>query len=252
MRTSNSSNPSARRASNRHAHSSLEDPGGHPSFMVGVSPYDSDASIDAIVEYYYPYILRQVKRMSYLPRKLSHSADLHVDPDDIAQEVSISFWKRLRRESIDNPEAYIMRMVRNEYIDAMRRCHINLQSLPVAENGELLDGEILLTPGEGMSDPAKEFEEQAAINDLTERVADAVSRLPSRQQRAASRVLLKRVDNFLQVVEAFEAHQVTIEVREPEDEVEKHRLQASFSPARLALAKELHVDLVPYNRPRHY
>jgi len=98
MRTSSSSNPSARRASNRHAHSSLEDPGGHPSFTVGVSPYDSDASIDAIVEYYYPYILRQVKRMAYLPRKLSHSADLHVDPDDIAQEVSISFWKRLRRE----------------------------------------------------------------------------------------------------------------------------------------------------------
>src|SRR5260221_12784247 len=252
MHTTSSSNSANSRESNHHAHSSLEDPGGHSSLTVGVSPYDSDTSNDARVEHYHPYILSQVKRMAYLPWKLSHSADLHVDPDDIAQEVSISFWKRLRREPIDNPEAYIMRMVRNKYIDAMRRCHINLQSLPVAENGELLDGEILLTPGEGMSDPAKEFEEQAAINDLTERVADAVSRLPSRQQRAASRVLLKRVDNFLQVVEAFEAHQVTIEVQEPEDEVDNHRLQSSFSPARLALAKELHLDLVLYNRPRHY
>src|SRR5258708_36982983 len=105
---------------------------------------------------------------------------------------------------------------------------MNLQSLGVAGNGELLDGEILLTPGEGMSDPAKEFEEQGAINDLTERVADAVSRLPSRQQRAASRVLLKRVDNLLQVAEAFEANQLITEVEKPEAQREKHSLTRSF------------------------
>src|SRR5258708_12327955 len=107
---------------------------------------------------------------------------------------------------------------------------MNLQSLGVAGNGELLDGEILLTPGEGMSDPAKEFEEQAAINDLTERVADAVSRLPSRQQRAASRVLLKRVDNFLQVVAAFQAHQLTTKPPQPEHNSKNHPLQPPFSP----------------------
>src|SRR5258708_32819781 len=103
-----SSIPSARRESNRHAHSSLEDPGGHPSFTVGVSPYDSEASIDAIVEYYSPYFLSQVKRMAYLPRKLSHSDALHVDPHDIAQEVSISFWNALRSECTDHHQAYSM------------------------------------------------------------------------------------------------------------------------------------------------
>jgi RNA polymerase sigma factor (sigma-70 family) len=250
MHNTSSSNPADHHARNGQGHSSSKDPG-HLTFVtLGVSPYDSDASIEALVEYYHPFILSQAKSMAYIPRKLSHSADLYVDPDDVAQEVSIRFWKRLKKEPISNPEAYIKRMVHNEYIDAMRRCHINLQFLEVAENGELLEGEILQTPGEGMSDPAEEFERQLAANDFTERVAEAVSTLPPRQQCASANVLLKKVDNLLQVITAFKAHQLTFEAQEPEDEAERHRLQASFSPARLALAKELDVDLTLYKRSR--
>jgi DNA-directed RNA polymerase specialized sigma24 family protein len=251
MHTTGSSNSSNNLANDRYAHSSPEDLDG-PYKSLGVSPLDSNDSIDSLVELYQAYIMKQAKSMAYLTSMMAHSADLYVDPDDIAQEVSLSFWKQLKKGFIDNPEAYIRRITHNKYIDAMRRCHMNLRSLPVAENGELLEGEILITPGEGMADPAEEFERQTAINDLTERVANAVSRLPLRQQRAASRVLLKRVDNLLQIIEVFEAHQVTPEVYEGEDEVEKHRLQASFSPARLALAKELDINLCLYNRPRHY
>lgn len=215
-----------------HAHSSLEDPGGSPQ-VLGVSPYYEDLSHEALLELCNPaYILAQVKRVV-------HSVPPDMDLEDIAQEVSISLWQKLERVSIQNPEAYITRMIHNKCIDAWRRHHIDLQPLPAAENGEIIAGDILLTPGEGMADPAEEFEQKSAIIDLTEKVAYAVSKLPARQQQAMAYSLLRKVDNFIQIANAFNAHHVEIEVHPPEDKAERHLLQASLPPARMALAKHL-------------
>jgi RNA polymerase sigma factor (sigma-70 family) len=214
------------------AHSSLEDPGGFPG-VLGVSPYYEDLSHEALLELCNPaYILAQVKRVV-------HSGLPEMELEDIAQEVSISLWQKLERESIQNPAAYITRMIRNKCIDSWRRHHIDLQPLPVAENGELMAGDILLTPGEGMADPADEFEQKSAVIDLTEQVAYAVSKLPPRQQQAMAYSLLRKVDNFIQLVNALKAHHVEIEVHPPEDKAERHLLQASLPPARLALARHL-------------
>lgn len=215
-----------------HAHSSLEDPGGFPG-VLGVSPYYEDLSQEALLELCNPaYILAHVKRVV-------HSVPPEMDLEDIAQEVSISLWQKLEREAIQNPEAYITRMIHNKCIDAWRRHHIELEPLPVAENGEMIAGDILMTPGEGMADPAEEFEQNSAMIDLTEEVAYAVSKLPPRQQRAMAYSLLRKVDNFIQIANAFKAHQIEVEVYPPEDKAERHLLQASLPPARLALAKHL-------------
>ncbi|HEX6479739.1 MAG TPA: sigma-70 family RNA polymerase sigma factor [Ktedonobacteraceae bacterium] len=215
-----------------HAHSSLEDPGGSPQ-VLGVSPYYEDLSHEALLELCNPaYILAQVKRVV-------HSVPPDMDLEDIAQEVSISLWQKLERVSIQNPEAYITRMIHNKCIDAWRRHHIDLQPLPAAENGEIIAGDILLTPGEGMADPAEEFEQKSAIIDLTEKVAYAVSKLPARQQQAMAYSLLRKVDNFIQIANAFNAHHVEVEVHPTEDKAERHLLQASLPPARVALAKHL-------------
>ena len=215
-----------------HAHSSLEDPGGFPQ-VLGVSPYYEDLSHEALLELCNPaYILSHVKRVV-------HSVPPEIDFEDIAQEVAISLWQKLEKESIQNPEAYIARMIHNKCIDAWRRHHIDLQPLPVADNGEMIAGDLLMTPGEGMADPADEFEQQSAMMDLTEQLAYAVSKLPPRQQRAMAYSLLRKVDNFIQVASAFKAHHVEIEVHPPEDKAERHLLQASLPPARLALAKHL-------------
>lgn len=100
-------------------------------------------------------------------------------------------------------------------------------------------GNLLMTPGEGMVDPADEFEQKSAMIDLTEQVAFAVSKLPPRQQQAIVYSLLRKVDNFIQIANAFKAHHVDIEVHPPEDKAERHLLQASLPPARLALARHL-------------
>jgi hypothetical protein len=103
----------------------------------------------------------------------------------------------------------------------------------------MIAGDLLMTPGEGMADPADEFEQQSAMMDLTEQLAYAVSKLPPRQQRAMAYSLLRKVDNFIQVASAFKVHHVEIEVHPPDDKAERHLLQASLPPARLALAKHL-------------
>jgi RNA polymerase sigma factor (sigma-70 family) len=221
------------RPSNKeHAHSSPEDPGDVPG-VLGVSPYYEDLSQEALLELCNPaYILAQVKRVV-------RSVPPEMDLEDLAQEVSISLWQKLEKEPIQNSEAYIIRMIHNKCIDAWRHHHIELQPLPVAENGEMIVGDILLTPGEGMADPAEEFEQKSAMIDLTEEVAYAVSKLPPRQQRAMAYSLLRKVDNFIQIANAFKAHQIEVEVYPPEDKAERHLLQASLPPARLALARHL-------------
>lgn len=215
-----------------HADSSLEDPGGFLQ-VLGVSPHYEDLSHEALLELCDPaYILSHVKR-------LVHSVPPEIDLEDIAQEVALSLWQKLEKESIQNPEAYIARMIHNKCIDAWRRHHIDLQPLPEADNGEMMMGNLLMTPGEGMADPADEFEQKSAMIDLTEQVAFAVSKLPPRQQQAMAYSLLRKVDNFIQIANAFKAHHVDIEVHPPEDKAERHLLQASLPPARLALARHL-------------
>lgn len=215
-----------------HADSSLEDPGGFPQ-VLGVSPHYEDLSQEALLELCNPaYILSHVKR-------LGHSVPPEIDLEDIAQEVAISLWQKLEKEALQNPEAYIARMIQNKCIDAWRRHHIDLQPLPEADNGEIIMGNLLMAPGEGMADPADEFEQKSAMIDLTEQVAFAVSKLPPRQQQAMAYSLLRKVDNFIQIANAFKAHHIEIQVHPLENKAERHLLQASLPPARLALAKHL-------------
>ncbi|MBV9708069.1 MAG: hypothetical protein JO125_11755, partial [Chloroflexi bacterium] len=73
-----------------------------------------DPDVDTLLEQYnFEYILAQVKRL--------YASGQEDELKDIAQEIYILFWRKLQKGSVENPRAYIARMIRNKYIDGFRQ-----------------------------------------------------------------------------------------------------------------------------------
>jgi len=163
--------------------------------------------------------------------------------EDIAQDVSINFWQKLRKQHIQNPRLYLLRMIHNKCVDVIRRHarRTNAQPLSVTDDWGVL--ERIVAHSEGMTDPADEFAQEAALAERTGEVADAVARLPLQQQRVMTFTLLERVDNLIQLVEALSARNITTNEDWPENKNEARLLKASLHHARKALAKHMNIDL---------
>ncbi len=213
--------------------------------LLGTSPQDDDPpSIEEILEQYdFEFILAHVKRMVHLHPKGIHPDILHMELEDIAQDVYINFWQKLRKEHIQNPRLYLLQMIHNKCVDVIRRHvrRINAQPLSVIDDWDVL--ERIVARSEGMTDPADEFEQKAALAERTDEVADAVARLPLQQQRVMELTLLERVDNLIQFVEALSARNIDVKDHWPENKNEARLLKASLPHARKALAKHMNIDL---------
>jgi len=120
--------------------------------------------------------------------------------------------------------------------------------LPVDEEGELYTGTVIVTPQEGMVDPANEFEQEEAVAELLARTADAVSSLPPRQQQAMISLLAEQVDDVPQLVEAFKKRLVDVGVGWPVDESERLRLKASLSVARKKVGHYMSIKQSEHDR----
>jgi hypothetical protein len=83
--------------------------------------------------------------------------------------------------------------------------------LPVDDDGELYRGNVIITQGEGMRDPAYEVEQEEYLTNSLTQTVDEVLALPSCQQRAVICSLKDRIDNVLLLIETFREHQVDIE-----------------------------------------
>ena len=212
--------------------------------LLGTSPQDDDPSIEEILEQYdFEFILAHVKRMVHLHPKGVHPAILHMELEDIAQDVYINFWQKLRKEHIQNPRLYLLQMIHNKCVDVIRwhARRINAQPLSVIDDWDVL--ERIVAHSEGMTDPADEFAQKTALAERTGEVADAVARLPLQQQRVMELTLLERVDNLIQFVEALSARNIDIKDHWPENKNEARLLKASLPHARKALAKHMNIDL---------
>lgn len=220
-----------------------------PFGLFGASPEDDDPSIEELLEQYdFEFILAQVKRMVHLHPQGVHPTSLNMELEDIAQDVYINFWQKLRKVHIQNPRLYILQMIHNKCIDAIRRQarHINAQSLSVTDDWDVLENERIVAHNEGMADPADEFEQKTVLAERTVQVADAVAKLPPQQQHIMQCILLERVDNLIQIVEAFNARNINVKEHWPEDKNEARLLKASLPYARKALARHLNIDLSLY------
>ena len=143
--------------------------------------------IDAILEQYGPYI--SILARNYAQRIL-RAGIIEDEIEDIAQEARMRLWETVtvKRKSISHPKAYIHHIIRNLCVDRTRRAL--LLPLPESADGELLQGNVLIIPGEGLQDPAHEFEQKEVLALGCAAMVAEICKLPH-VQRCAIVVWLK-------------------------------------------------------------
>ena len=216
--------------------------------LFGTSAYDSDPDSEEILVRFDPYIVSEVEKLARRSSNIGRPEVLDLEIDEIVQRVRIKFWKALVARQIEHPGAYIRRIVCNEFNDIPRK-RKPPQPLPTDEDGEIYIGKVILSESEGMSDPAHELELEEGLHDLIALAATVVSNLSQRQKHAMICLLKERVDNRIQLVDAFKKHEIDIDEYEwPEDEVDETRLKASLSAARQNIAQRVGILLSEYKK----
>jgi DNA-directed RNA polymerase specialized sigma24 family protein len=195
---------------------------------------EKQVNIEALLEQYDPYITRQVYDCMHQHPHVVPSDVFDLETDELVQRVRIKFWHTLREKHIDYPKTYIKRIVHSEFIDMVRRLKPqHALALPVDEEGELYQGNMLIAPGVGMNDPASEYEEQIAVTSRIKEVVDAVLQLPERQQRAIICTLRDRVDDIDALAQEFKERKTDLDAWQwPQAHSEKLLLRASLAYAR--------------------
>jgi DNA-directed RNA polymerase specialized sigma24 family protein len=180
---------------------------------------------NAFLERYDPYI--QILVGKKVQCASAWVGDL--DADELMQRVRIKLWQALQRGTINNPGAYIQRVVDTVTIDAMRGYRLVLP-LTRDEDGELYQGNLLILPGKGMQDPAEELEQKEEELEALQRLIAAVLTLPPCQQYATICTLKDRFDDLCALVNAFKDPGIDIEkVHWPIERRDIQRLRASLS-----------------------
>jgi len=208
---------------------------------VEIGLYDDDPpDTEAILgRFNFEYILKKVYQLVKLPNGLVHPAILDLVLEDIAQDVSINFWRCVvQRKSIRSYDAYIARMIHNRRFDEIRARTRPGRPQMVAiidDEGMIEDNSLVL--------PADEVERGILVIQLIHQIAAAVAKLPTRQQLAITCSLLEKADNLPLMKEVLRLHGVNTSVQWPEDKERKRVLQASLPPARQAIAKRLGINI---------
>lgn len=211
--------------------------------------YDSDGDVNEILEKFDPYVVALARKKA--PRSVAHSELFGDVVDELAQRTRIKLWQAIQKQCIVNPRPYIRCIIRTESIDMMRS-YKHVLPLPTDEDGELYQGDLLVSPSEGMDDPAYELEQKEAATDLIEAVADTVRVLPPRQHFAMTCYLLERVYDDRQFARALKKREVNIEMAQwPYDEAEAHRVKASVATARRKVAQHIALNM-PVHKKREY
>ena len=204
--------------------------------LPGPSAFDSDyeaIEIDEILRQNDGYILALAREQ--VARRLVSLEVLDLEIDELAQRSRIKLWKTLQKRQISNVKAYLRCIVRSESID-MIRCHKPHFPLPVDEDGELFQGNALVSPGEGMQDPLYELEQREMAAEYITRVAEALRAFPTCQQRVMICSLKERLDDVPLLTKAFKKCDIHIEcMRWPAKKKEKKNLKASISITRKKL-----------------
>jgi len=216
--------------------------------LLPPSAYDNDPEIEEILVCLDPYIVASVEKMARHSSNLARPEVLDLEIDEITQRVRIKFWGALKEKPIEYPRAYIRTIVTNEFNDISRKRKAPLP-LPTDEDGEIQLGTTLLAEREGMADPADAFERQEGLNDWMALAAQTIAHLSPWQKHAMICLLKERVDNRMQLVEAFEKHKVNIDdFAWPDNQTDEIRLRASIYAARHNIAQRIGILLAEYQK----
>lgn len=196
---------------------------------------DEEITIDELLKKYNPYIVslawKSILRGAVPPENLPFAID------ELTQNVRLKLWQAIQKKPIAHFKAYIGRIVQNEAVNILRRKEPT-SPLPVNEEGELYQGHLLLAIADGDQDSwLDEIEQEEAAANCIALAAEAIQRLPPRQQRAMICSLKDRIDDSLPLLEALTERKIDIgDMSWPEEEEDVIRLKASLSVVR----KKLH------------
>lgn len=200
--------------------------------MQNLSEHESDVNeseINYLLEQQDPYIRK-------LASQTLHYS--HQSAEDLAQLSRIKFWQAAKTRQIMNPQAYIRCIVKNTSVEMLRQ-QKPAAPLPLSDDGELLQGKLMLDPDEEMRDPLEVIESKERFRERLDTLLKAAASFPPRQKRALICRLKDRFDDLSLLVEAFKERDVDIESQHwPADEIDRHNLAASIAPVKRKM-KEL-------------
>ena len=192
---------------------------------------------EATLKHFDRYIVTQVHYFGRHYPTIAHTSVMDLEIDELVQRVRIKFWQALERRHILYPHAYIKLIIKSEFVDMSRQ---RKSFLPLPTDEEWSYGEAGELGVRNMPDPADEVEQEMEAFDFLNETIQAVLGLPPRQQLALICSLQDRVDDLVQLVNAFKAYRIDIEgIQWPTEKAEKQLLQASLTPARKTLAKKM-------------
>ncbi len=199
---------------------------------LGASAFDSgyDAKeIDEILRQNDSYILALAREK--IPRHIAFPEVLDLEIHELAQRSRIKLWRTLQKRHITCVKAYIRCIVHSESMD-MVRCYKPDLPLPVDEDGELYQGDVLLAPGEGMQDPLYELVQKETAAEYITQAVDILRSFPHCQRQVMICSLKDQLDDVLTLTKAFKKFEINIEtVRWPSQKEEVKNLKASLSIA---------------------
>ncbi len=192
------------------------------------SPSNPDQNLEEHLAY-----IKTLARIEVSRNKV-YSEMMVLEADELAQNACIKFWLGCQKRFIAHPRAYIKYIVHSEFVDMIRRGKVTIP-LCIDDEGEL-GCDLALEVDKRTQDTFDECEQKAEIVDQLDRIAQAVQRLPTCQQRAMICSLKDWVDDVDLLVDVFKQHGVNIEmVYWPEDRQQRQRIKASLSAARRKL-----------------
>src|SRR6266436_9495914 len=162
------------------------------SHMIGSSAYDSDCDVDELLERNDAYIVALARKK--VPRNMIHPEMLSDEIDELAQKIRIKLWQASQKKKITSPRSYISCIAHSESVDMVRQRKFALP-LPVYEDGEIYQGNLMILPGEGVQDPAEKLEHEEVIIEWIARVVEGVLALPPRQLHAMICSLKNQIDD---------------------------------------------------------
>ena len=194
---------------------------------------ENNPNVNDILKQFDPYIVMLAKKQFYSPGKTISNGN--VDIDELIQKVRIKLWQALKTRHINNKHAYISCIVRSVWIDAMRQKRYS--HLLLDEDGELSDGNILITTSQGMHNPSEEFEEQESLAEKSVLLVQLIQTLPPCQQHAMLWFLKDKIDS-ISTLKTFMDYGFNVRTTSgPESKIHQLRSQASLSIARKKLRK---------------
>lgn len=203
------------------------------SYLSGPSAYDNDSDTDELLERLDPYIVSLVRMR--VPRNVVRPEMLVDEIEDLVQKIRIKLWLTLQKKQINNLKAYVRCIVFTEAIDMVRQ-YRSVLTLPLNEDGELDQGNLIFAPSEGTQDPGCEVEQAEELDDAIQDIIEAIIQLPPRQQYAMICSLKDQIDDAFPILDTFRDQLINVEtINWPDEKHELQSLRSSLSVARKKL-----------------